>query len=91
MNERQFVEASRALAERAMRYDDKAEARAAWMFRRATGRAPDADEVAVLVEAYRDHKDQFARDAAAAARLIALGRSDGTFPIPRVRVERGQQ
>jgi hypothetical protein len=74
MNETQFVEAARALAERGMREGGvKPEERLAYVFRLATARQPDAKELAELLAAYRDHLAVYAKDAAAAKKLIAVG------------------
>src|SRR5262249_31191043 len=56
LNERQFVECARALAEHAMRETAaKPEDRIAYMFKRATGRTPDARELTELLAEYQDH------------------------------------
>src|SRR5262249_3320509 len=56
LNETQYVEAARALAERAMKEGGvKAEERAAHLFRLATSRRPDAQELTELMAVYRDH------------------------------------
>jgi len=76
MNEPQFVEASRALAERTLREAGaKPEERIAHLFRLATGRKPDALETAVILEAYHDHQARYTKDEAAAKKLIAVGES----------------
>src|SRR5205807_231293 len=55
MNETQYVEAARGLAERAMKTAGPSpEDRLAWMFRTATCRRPDATESAELLAVYRD-------------------------------------
>jgi hypothetical protein len=71
-NDEQFVEAARALAERALVEAGSVEERLARTFRRCTGRAPDADELESLsralhgfLERYRASPD----DAAALARI----------------------
>jgi hypothetical protein len=76
MNETQYIEASRALAERAMKEGGaKPEERIAYLFRLATARKPDAAETAVILETYRDHLARYAKDEAAAKKLIAIGES----------------
>jgi hypothetical protein len=76
LNETQYVEAARALAERAMREGGTtAEARLTFMFRLATARRPDAGELAELLAAYRDHLATYTHDVAAAKELIAVGES----------------
>ncbi len=74
MNDEQFVEAARTLAERMLRAsggDDAATA--AHGFRLATSRAPDADEVAVLVRLARAQREELRADPAAAHALLAVG------------------
>jgi hypothetical protein len=74
MNETQYVEAGRALAERALREGGPTpEGRATHLFRLAAARKPDDRELAELLSAYRDHRAAFGRDAEAARRLIAVG------------------
>ena len=81
LNETQYVEAARALAERALHQGGKAEDRIAFMFRLATCRKPDAKEVAELLAAYRVQKEEYTRDVAAAKKLINTGE---TKPDPKV-------
>jgi hypothetical protein len=74
MNESQFVEASRALAERGMKEGGAtAEERLAYVFRLATARKPDSKELAELVSAYKDHLAVYTKDVAAARKLISVG------------------
>jgi hypothetical protein len=76
LNDEQFVEASRALAERMMREggaDD--DARATFGFRAATARVPDAEERGALVELARDAFARYRMDEAAAIELITVGES----------------
>ncbi|HEX5272106.1 MAG TPA: PSD1 and planctomycete cytochrome C domain-containing protein [Gemmataceae bacterium] len=76
MNETQFVEASRALAERGMKEGGaRPEERLAYVFRLATARRPDSKELAELVSAYRDHLARYTKDVEAARKLIAVGES----------------
>ncbi len=76
MNETQFVEASRALAERGMRDGGaKVEDRLAYVFRLATARRPDHQELKELMSAYADHLAVYAKDLAAARKLITIGES----------------
>ena len=80
MNEPQFVEAARGLAERAMiEGGSDPEARIVDLFRRATGRRPEPAELAELAAAYRDFLGAYSGDVAAAGKLIATGE---TPPAP---------
>jgi hypothetical protein len=74
LNETQFIEAARALAERTMHQGGiKPEDRIIYMFRRATARRPDAAEIAEVVSVYRDHLAEYSREVPAAKKLIAVG------------------
>jgi hypothetical protein len=74
MNDPQFVEAARALAERTMKEGGATpETRLAYMFRLTTARRPDAKEMADLLAAYKDHLATYTRDAAKAKQLISVG------------------
>jgi hypothetical protein len=74
LNDPQYVEAARALAERSIREGgDSVESRAAYMFRVCTARQPDAAELAVLVSDYKDQLAAFTADAEGASQLIAVG------------------
>ncbi|HEY1378533.1 MAG TPA: DUF1553 domain-containing protein, partial [Gemmataceae bacterium] len=87
MNETQYVESARALAERAMKAGGATPAdRLAWMFRAATCRRPDAKEAAELLAAYRDLLTKYSGDADAAAKLIAVGESKADGALPPVEL-----
>jgi len=76
MNERQFVECARALAERAMRdAGAKPEDRIAYIFKLATARAPDSRESAELLAEYQEHLANYTKNVEAAKKLIAVGES----------------
>jgi hypothetical protein len=76
LNEQQYVECARALAERAMKEGGpNVEDRLAYMFRIATARRPDSRELAELARAYRENLDTYRRDAEAAKKLITVGES----------------
>jgi hypothetical protein len=51
------------------------EARIAYLFRLATGRKPDARELAELLATYGDHLATYSRDVEGAKKLIAVGES----------------
>lgn len=87
MNDPQYVECARALAERAMREGGgDPPARAAWLFQQATGRLPDDVELEQLVATFQDHWTHFRQDAAAADSLIKVGESspDTTLDAPQL-------
>jgi hypothetical protein len=76
MNEPQYVEASRALAERVIREGgDTPESRLTYLFRLATARQPEPSETAELVSAYTDHRATYAHNPDAAKQLINVGES----------------
>jgi hypothetical protein len=80
LNDPQYVEAARALAERALARGGGDGGRAAWLFRRATLRPPDAAELAELTAALKDLRAEYRGNAEAARRLINVGE---TRPDPR--------
>jgi hypothetical protein len=76
MNETQFVEAARNLAQRATQEGGTTpESRTAYLFKLAVARPPDASEAAVLVSAFKEQRATYANDAAAAKKLLAVGES----------------
>jgi hypothetical protein len=76
MNDTQYVEAARGLAERAMKEGGATpEERLAWLFRMATSRKPDAAELAVLTKTFQDQRAKYTQDAEAAKKLIEVGES----------------
>jgi hypothetical protein len=82
MNEPQFVEASRALAERTLREGGSTvEDRLAYLFRLATARRPDDREIGELTAAFRELSDHYAADPKAADELIKVGE---TRPDPKL-------
>jgi hypothetical protein len=84
MNEVQYVEAARALAERAMKHGGATPAsRVTWMFRAATCRSPDVSEAAELGVLYGELLAKYRLDDAAAAKLIAVGESKADPALPR--------
>jgi mono/diheme cytochrome c family protein len=76
MNETQFVECARALGEKTMREaGPDAQARIAYLFKRATARLPDARERSELLAEYQDHLAVYQKDEKAAQALIQVGES----------------
>ncbi len=76
LNDPQYFECARALAERAMREGGAApEERIAYLFRLATARKPDAKETAELLANFKEQLAEYTRDAEAAKKLIAVGES----------------
>ena len=74
LNDPQFVEASRAFAQRIMTEGGKEEKdRIAFAFRLATARRPSADEAKVLLEVFHQQLADFAQDREAAEKLLKVG------------------
>jgi Protein of unknown function (DUF1553) len=74
MNEPQFIEASRGLAQRALREGGaKDNDRLIYLFRLVTARCPDARELANLGAALADLRARYAAHGDAARQLIAVG------------------
>lgn len=75
MNDPQFVEAARALAERALKITTDDQARAAWMVRTVFARPANASDLADMVSAAAEFRAIFAADLEAAQDLISTGES----------------
>ena len=76
MNDEQFVEASRQLAQRLMTDGGKTDAdRASYAFRLATARRPQAKELEVLLDVFKASLAKFEADKEAATKLINVGES----------------
>jgi hypothetical protein len=74
-NDPQFVEAARALAQRALREDREPPARLASLFRRATGRFPRDEEEESLSRLLEDFRARYAGSPEDAAKLVRVGAS----------------
>jgi hypothetical protein len=76
MNDVQFVEAARHLAERMMKEGGaRVEDRMAYAFELATARVPSPQELGVLVQQYQAHRETFAENEESAAKLLSVGDS----------------
>jgi len=76
LNDPQYVEAARALAELAMKNGNaEPQARIAFIFKRAAARNPDGKETDELIGAYNDFLKKYQGAAKAAKQLIAIGDS----------------
>ena len=74
MNDPQFVEASRGLAQRMMtEVAGDPRNRIVYAFRLATGRAPGADEIKVLLDVYKNQLAEFRKNEEAAGKLLNVG------------------
>ena len=74
MNDATFVEAARGLAQRVMANGgQKPEDRLTTAFRLATSRYPRPQELQILLTGWQAHRDRFAKNPAAAARMMQIG------------------
>jgi hypothetical protein len=82
LNDPEFVEAARALAERTLRETRsgpvKSEGRLSFLFRAALQREPTADESKILLGLYDRHRADFTADSTASAALVDVG----ARPVP---------
>jgi hypothetical protein len=82
LNDVQFVEASRAFAERIIGHDGKDAARLRWAFAECMSRPPTDDELVVLASALSRERQRYAEDAAAAEEYLSNGESPRNEAIP---------
>jgi len=75
LNDVQFVEAARVLAERVLELKVGDADRIRTAFRRLAGREPDSQELGVLLKTLREQHEQFKADPASAVKLIHMGDS----------------
>ena len=76
LNDPQYVEAARALAERAMKMNELTDReRGAYMFRLSTSRYPSPEETERIIEAYREELAHYESEAAQAEELLSIGES----------------
>jgi hypothetical protein len=87
MNDPQFIEASRVLAERLLKLPDTSlNDRLSRAFRQVTGRAPLPREQEILQQLYREQRDHFASQPDAAAQLIKTGERPVDASLPPVEL-----
>ncbi len=84
MNDVQYIEAARALAERAMHASPDRDGRIAFAFRRLLGRQPKPDEIAVLASSYNRQFAEYTQSPTDAASLLKQGASprDAALNVP---------
>ncbi|MEO8270745.1 MAG: DUF1553 domain-containing protein, partial [Aureliella sp.] len=73
LNDPQYVEAARALAQRAMESKPEEVAIASFIFRSLTARVPAQAEVTVLLEMFQEQKDLLASDPAGRDQWLSIG------------------
>jgi hypothetical protein len=82
LNDPQYVECARALADRALRERGKSSReRIRHLFRLVTCREPDANELGELVTTLIDLLAEFDRDAEGAKKLLAIGEFKATVTM----------
>jgi hypothetical protein len=85
LNDPQFVEAARVLAERAIvRFPRDHSARHRFVFLALTGRAPDEVEARLLARLYGEQRELFASNPASATRLLEVGESAWNASLARI-------
>ncbi|AIE84515.1 DUF1553 domain-containing protein [Fimbriimonas ginsengisoli] len=84
LNDVQFVEAARALADHALVASADTGERIRLIFRRLAGRNPDAREMAVLTQGHEEQLSQFKSTPADADKLVHVGESKPTTIDPVV-------
>jgi hypothetical protein len=82
LNDVQFVEASRALAERIITHSDQDVARFEWVFEECVSRPPTPEELVVLSTALGRERRRYAADEDAARKYLANGESPRKDEIP---------
>jgi hypothetical protein len=83
LNDPQFVEAARVLAESLLkRFPQDSGARIHAVVQTLLGRSPDAVETRVLEQLFTEQRNHYAGDPDAAAKLLAVGemKADGALP-----------
>mgnify|MGYP003314517373 FL=1 len=74
LNDVQYVEAARHLAERMIaQAGPRAQERIAWGFRLATSRTIEERELAILLRVYEDSEEKYREDSEAAVKLLSAG------------------
>ena len=86
LNDIQFVEAARVLAEFVLKQPGSDSDHVAAVFRRLAGRDPDVRESAILLQTLKEQRAQFESDPASAAKLIHVGESKPSADLPPVRL-----
>ena len=83
LNDVQFVEAARALAERAVKRGGDDAGRLRWAFEECVSRPPTEAELAVLTKSLARERAHYGKDESAARKYLASGESlrDETIPV----------
>jgi len=75
LNDVQFVEAARVLAQLALQHPGNDKAKIQFVFMRLAGREPTSREAEILLDTLHDQRKLFDADPKSAAKLIAVGES----------------
>jgi len=75
MNDTQFVEAARVLAEAALQQDTSIDQQIVFAYRRATGVSPTNATLAILMEAFVEEQKRFHQNPESATKFLAIGES----------------
>jgi len=87
LNDPQFVEAARVLAEQVVAsHPESQDLRLQTVFRRLTGRSPDPRELAVLRRLVQEQRDHFAANPEDAVRFLDIGEKPRNETLPAVEV-----
>jgi hypothetical protein len=87
LNDPQFVEAARVLAQRLLRrYPNDGAARNRRAFRSLIGRAPDDTEAQILATLFDEQRDLFAKNTGDAAKLLGVGEAPAAKALAPVDV-----
>lgn len=82
LNDVQFVEASRAFAERILKRDEPDDARLRWALAECASRPPSDEELSILAQALERERARYAAHPAAAREYLANGESPRDETIP---------
>ncbi|HSU53182.1 MAG TPA: DUF1553 domain-containing protein [Candidatus Dormibacteraeota bacterium] len=82
LNDTQFVEAARVLAEKALEHENSNPARFQFIFRRLTGRLADPNELKLLSELFEEQRNVFIEEPVRAEKLLAVGETKCATKLP---------
>jgi hypothetical protein len=85
MNDPQFVEAARWLAQHAMKNDGKVEDQVNFMAARLISRELDAKEMSIVVSSYHDYLTYYDGKPDDAAKLLKVGESKADESLPKAQ------
>jgi hypothetical protein len=86
LNDVQFVEAARVLAQRVMKEEKSDSKRIKRAFLYLAAREPDDKEAAILMDVYMSQMKDFVRDPKLAAKLISQGDTKADPSLPTVNL-----